>query len=150
MGASIDVTKTVPTHRRRLLVRCLRVSHNLNSMLVGRLTCILTAVCLFATYNRHLRFQKRNSTSQKKQAVSIWASTMTFFYGLKAQNLTPSLEGSIPFAMVGALIAGWLVFFHPLSHIPGPKLAAATCLPEFYHEVVCSKRYTRHIMQMYE
>ncbi|KAF9880458.1 trichodiene oxygenase [Colletotrichum karsti] len=38
---------------------------------------------------------------------------------------------------------------HPLSHIPGPKLAAATYIPEFYHDVIRFGRYTREIQRMH-
>lgn len=40
--------------------------------------------------------------------------------------------------------------FHPLSHIPGPKLAAATYLPEFYYDVIKFGRYTREIKEMHK
>lgn len=40
--------------------------------------------------------------------------------------------------------------FHPLSHIPGPKLAAATYLPEFYYDVIKFGRYTREIQEMHK
>lgn len=39
---------------------------------------------------------------------------------------------------------------HPLSHIPGPRLAAATYLPEFYWDVVNYGRYTRKIIEMHK
>ncbi|KAH8664069.1 cytochrome P450 [Xylariales sp. PMI_506] len=39
---------------------------------------------------------------------------------------------------------------HPLSKVPGPKLAAATYLPEFYHDVVLGGRYTHTIRKMHE
>jgi len=42
------------------------------------------------------------------------------------------------------------VFFHPLSHIPGPWLSAGTYLPEFYYDVVRSGRYTRQIQKMHD
>ncbi len=45
---------------------------------------------------------------------------------------------------------GYNMFFHPLSHIPGPKLAAATYFPEFYYDVVRSGCYTKRIRQMHE
>jgi hypothetical protein len=59
------------------------------------------------------------------------------------------------------LVGIWLVFkvlqtlynvspFHPLSHIPGPKLAAATYLPEFYYDVVKFGCYTKEISKMHE
>jgi hypothetical protein len=56
---------------------------------------------------------------------------------------------------------GWLAFkllealynvspLHPLSHIPGPKLAAATYWPEFYYDVVLYGRYTWQIKKWHE
>lgn len=39
---------------------------------------------------------------------------------------------------------------HPLSRIPGPKLAAATYWPEFYHDVVRFGCYTKEIAKMHE
>ncbi|KAF2829888.1 cytochrome P450 [Ophiobolus disseminans] len=60
-----------------------------------------------------------------------------------------------------AVFGAWLVFkflqalynvspFHPLSHIPGPKLAAATYLPEFYHDVIRFGCYSKEIRKMHE
>lgn len=40
--------------------------------------------------------------------------------------------------------------FHPLAKIPGPKLAAASYLPEFYHDVILGGRYTHAIKRMHE
>lgn len=60
------------------------------------------------------------------------------------------------------LVAGvWLTYqlfkalynispLHPLSHIPGPKLASATYLPEFYYDVVKFGCYTKEIRKMHE
>ena len=39
---------------------------------------------------------------------------------------------------------------HPLSPIPGPKLAAASYLPEFYYDVICVGKYTTKIREMHE
>jgi len=39
---------------------------------------------------------------------------------------------------------------HPLSKIPGPKLAAATYIPEFWHDVVRFGCYSKEIRQMHE
>ncbi|KAI3399785.1 hypothetical protein diail_5581 [Diaporthe ilicicola] len=39
---------------------------------------------------------------------------------------------------------------HPLSQIPGPKLAAASYLPEFYYDVICGGGYTAKIREMHE
>lgn len=41
-------------------------------------------------------------------------------------------------------------FFDSLSHIPGPKLAAATLWYEFYYDVVKAGRYTWEIGKMHE
>ncbi|KAI4243209.1 MAG: hypothetical protein L6R40_003577 [Gallowayella cf. fulva] len=41
-------------------------------------------------------------------------------------------------------------FFDQLSHIPGPKLAAATLWYEFYYDVVKKGRYTWEIWRMHE
>ncbi|KAK8029629.1 hypothetical protein PG993_010920 [Apiospora rasikravindrae] len=57
----------------------------------------------------------------------------------------------------GSVLAYQLVFavwnvspFHPLSHIPGSRLAAATYLPEFYHDTIKYGRYTQQIRKMHE
>ncbi|KAI1208578.1 cytochrome P450 [Annulohypoxylon truncatum] len=39
---------------------------------------------------------------------------------------------------------------HPLSHIPGPWLARATYLPEFYYDLIKYGRYTKQIQKMHE
>jgi len=40
--------------------------------------------------------------------------------------------------------------FHPLSKIPGPKLAGATYLPEFWYDVLMSGCYTKAIKAMHD
>jgi hypothetical protein len=71
-------------------------------------------------------------------------------------HMTDYLPRSYPFIFAGIWITYYFVkstynlFFHPLSHIPGPKLAAATYLPEFYYDVVKFGCYTRAIQQMHE
>ncbi|CAG8020504.1 unnamed protein product [Penicillium nalgiovense] len=61
------------------------------------------------------------------------------------------------FVSVLALPLGLLVlrtvyhlYFHPLSKFPGPKLAAATFLYEFYYDVVKSGMYIWEIERMHE
>ncbi len=41
-------------------------------------------------------------------------------------------------------------YFDSLSHIPGPKLAAATLWYEFYYDVVMMGRYTWEIQRMHQ
>lgn len=68
---------------------------------------------------------------------------------------TDILPKSLVLVAVGTYIAYHVskviynLFFHPLRHIPGPKLAAATYIPEFYYDVLRSGSYTRQIMQMH-
>lgn len=63
--------------------------------------------------------------------------------------------------MILGSFACWLLFklvtalynispLHPLSHIPGPRLAAATYFPEFYWDVIKFGRYTSQIKAMHE
>jgi hypothetical protein len=76
---------------------------------------------------------------------------------------TPSALDRLPSVALGILGLGlaWLGYellkalynispFHPLSKIPGPKLAGATYLPEFYHDVILGGRYTHAIKKMHE
>ncbi|GJC90649.1 cytochrome P450 monooxygenase tri4 [Colletotrichum liriopes] len=62
---------------------------------------------------------------------------------------------------VGALFVAWIVYhfiralynaspLHPLSKIPGPKLAAASYLYEFWFDFVRKGRYTHEIRRMHE
>ncbi|RYO78240.1 hypothetical protein DL766_010005 [Monosporascus sp. MC13-8B] len=49
------------------------------------------------------------------------------------------------------LQAAWNVSpLHPLCHVPGPRLSAATYLPEFYYEVILSGRNTNRIKKLHE
>lgn len=42
------------------------------------------------------------------------------------------------------------IFFHPLSHIPGPKLAAISHAYEFYHDAVRGGMYIWEIEKMHQ
>jgi len=42
------------------------------------------------------------------------------------------------------------IYFSPLSHIPGPRLAAATSLYEFYYDAVKEGRYWARIAEMHQ
>ncbi|KAL7947649.1 cytochrome P450 [Trichoderma barbatum] len=56
--------------------------------------------------------------------------------------------GSVSLWQLG--LAAYHLWFSPLSHIPGPKLAASSLLYEFYYEVVCSGQYTKEIENMHQ
>lgn len=40
--------------------------------------------------------------------------------------------------------------FHPLSGIPGPRFAAASYAPEFYHDVIRFGCYSKEIIKMHQ
>lgn len=81
---------------------------------------------------------------------------------MKIQDSLSPLDTSTVTTCLVLLIAGaWLAFkllqalynvssLHPLSHIPGPTLAAATYLPEFYYDVVKFGCYTKQIVKLHE
>ena len=81
---------------------------------------------------------------------------------MTVQAVLPTLWTSITsIRTVLVLIGLWLVYqllkavynvspLHPLSRIPGPKLAAATYWPEFYYDVVQFGCYTKEIGKMHE
>ncbi|KAI9727815.1 MAG: hypothetical protein M1834_007962 [Cirrosporium novae-zelandiae] len=55
----------------------------------------------------------------------------------------------LPFAYL-AITVIYRLYFSPLSKFPGPKLAAISYWPEFYHEVIKYGRYEFEIHQMHE
>ncbi|KAE8314332.1 cytochrome P450 [Aspergillus transmontanensis] len=71
-----------------------------------------------------------------------------------AKNLSlPSILSTVAVAYLiyQVLNAAWNISpFHPLGHIPGPRLAAATYLPEFYYDVIKFGQYTKKIKQFHE
>ncbi|KAI0868440.1 benzoate 4-monooxygenase cytochrome p450 [Hypoxylon argillaceum] len=78
---------------------------------------------------------------------------------MPSNTVLPNSVTGFAQAALEVLTAAWAVhyvsriiyniFFHPLSHIPGPRLAAATYIPEFYWDVVRSGRYTQQIIKMH-
>lgn len=72
--------------------------------------------------------------------TSAWEATASL---LTARNALTLAGSWFAFKVLQALYN--ISPLHPLSHIPGPKLAAATYWPEFYHDVVRFGRYTGEI-----
>jgi hypothetical protein len=73
----------------------------------------------------------------------------------------PAISSMFSARNVLGLFGIWIVYkilqalynvspFHPLSGIPGPKLAAASYWPEFYHDVVRFGCYSKEIRKMHE
>lgn len=54
--------------------------------------------------------------------------------------------------VVAYLIAhySYRLYFHPLSKIPGPNLAAISYLPEFYYDVIKKGMYMWEIEKMHK
>ncbi|KXJ89734.1 cytochrome P450 [Microdochium bolleyi] len=67
---------------------------------------------------------------------TVWSSVLTFMTAWLAYQLIKALYNISP--------------LHPLHHVPGPALAAATYLPEFYHDVYLGGRYTHAIQKMHD
>ena len=82
------------------------------------------------------------------------------FHSANLENFTQLSGSSIAQTLfvLSALWAGYRVLviawnispFHPLYKIPGPRLAAATYLPEFYYDTIKYGRYTKQIQKMHE
>ncbi|PKY05790.1 benzoate 4-monooxygenase cytochrome P450 [Aspergillus campestris IBT 28561] len=58
----------------------------------------------------------------------------------------------IPILAIGLLLLRCIyrLYLHPLSKIPGPKLAAVTRLPEFYYDVVRGGKYLWQVEKMHK
>jgi hypothetical protein len=75
------------------------------------------------------------------------ADSSSFFENFLSQRYLLSILGA--HLLYQFIHSVYNLFFHPLSHIPGPKLAAATYFPEFYYDVVKFGRYTSRIELMH-
>ncbi|KAI9802539.1 MAG: hypothetical protein M1833_001611 [Piccolia ochrophora] len=63
---------------------------------------------------------------------------------------------SLPISIVAVAVLGLLsgvihrLFLHPLSKVPGPKLAALTYLYQFYFNIVAGSRFYAHVEKLHE
>lgn len=47
-------------------------------------------------------------------------------------------------------VAAYRLFFHPIAHFPGPKLAGLTRWYEFYYEMIQQGQMTFHIQDLHK
>ena len=64
-------------------------------------------------------------------------------------NTLPLLLG-ILYLVYKATQIIYRLYLSPIAHIPGPTLAAASTLYQFYHDVVLRGRYAFHIAQLHQ
>jgi hypothetical protein len=82
-------------------------------------------------------------------ASDTWHALQGFATSLRTQDwILITVSTWVAFKFLQALYN--ISPLHPLSQVPGPKLAAATYLPEFYHDVILFGRYTHSIKKMHE
>lgn len=66
-----------------------------------------------------------------------------------SQMQTACVLAGIAFLYLAGIIV-YRLYFSPLAKFPGPKLAAATLLYEFYYDVICRGQYTFKIKELHE
>jgi hypothetical protein len=86
-----------------------------------------------------------NSTYPKRglDAYFVWPDSRLNWDPPYTHLLTAAVLGMISFMIFTRLV------FHPLAHVPGPRLAGFTKWYEFYYDVVCDGEYLNHIERMH-
>lgn len=73
-----------------------------------------------------------------------------FFCAATAMAVSQVLATSVAVALLWAVTESIRrLFFHPISHIPGPRLAALTWWYEFYYDVVLPGKYIFKIQELH-
>jgi hypothetical protein len=72
--------------------------------------------------------------------------------GLEGYSLAVVLPAALALYFLAnlAYTAVYNVFFHPLAHVPGPRLAGATYLYQTYHSFIGGSRYYARIKELHE
>jgi hypothetical protein len=82
-------------------------------------------------------------------SILLWVYQIMALEGILALSTVIRLVGVyIAYHIVRALYN--ISPFHPLSHIPGPKLAAATWFYEGWFDLILGGMYTNEIQRMHE
>lgn len=74
--------------------------------------------------------------------------TADWIYGEAGIGMWPLVLGA--FCLWILLRSFYRIYLHPLSHIPGPKLAAISHAFEFYHDAIRQGMYIWEIEKMHE
>lgn len=74
-------------------------------------------------------------------AIVDWLSSFFYLHAL-------ILIGRLVAHMAKVVIVR--LYYSPICHIPGPKLAAATWLYEFYYDIVLGGQYTFKIIELHK
>lgn len=80
------------------------------------------------------------------------AFNLAFDLKLWPLSTTASMLSLIIGSTIGLFIlrSVYRLFFHPLSHVPGPRLAAISHAYEFYHDAIRNGMYIWEIEKMHE
>lgn len=90
---------------------------------------------------------------QTKRAAIVDTHRIRELYGNAIIVMEDMLRLWLAIAALGAYIsikAIYRLYFHPLSHIPGPKLAACSHLYEFYYNVILSGKFLFEMERMHQ
>lgn len=76
-----------------------------------------------------------------------WRFIQPAMMALDTSHIWLALVGIASFYVLRSI---YRLYFHPLSGIPGPKLAAVTHLYEFYYDVIIHGRFLFQIEKMHQ
>ena len=115
--------------------------------LTGQLYHCSYSFFLYAYSTQRLRIRKgsRVSPSPLPSQILLLPSSVAMFF--QEHYILACLGLWVLYKVLQAVY--YVSPLHPLSGIPGPKLAAATYLPEFWYDVVKYGCYTKEIARLH-
>jgi len=66
---------------------------------------------------------------------------------IKTEHVWVGLAALVAYTLYGAL---WRLYWSPIAHIPGPRLAALTRLYEMYYDIWLGGQYTFKIIELHK
>lgn len=76
--------------------------------------------------------------------------TLVTFGTFEMATITQVLIALLFFAIYSFVLAVYRLYFSPLAHFPGPKIAALSLWYEFYWDVIKRGRYTFKIQELHQ